>query len=324
MRKRIRKRHGIRQVTTTHMDQEERRITMIRKTVASLAVSALFMALILTTALTAATCLAGDTRGYVPAPADTYGLLFYYRHAAGNEKFSDGNKVAEDFNLQSNIQIFRPVYYTSMASMPVSLQALIPFGDISLDGSSVGNKSFSASGLGDPTILAAIWPISNPETKTWLGFSQWFKMPFGEYDKDRILNMGSNQWAFKTEAGLVKGFGDFYLELSPYAEFYTDNDDYKSESLTLEKDPVFCMETHLSYDINKATLISLDHYYTKGGETSAAGVSQNDETDTHSVQFTFGFNPAPKQKILLQYLQDVSVENGPKTSKFGMRYTYIF
>lgn len=295
---------------------------MIKKAIMSLSKSLIVMALLMAAA--GETCLAGDTRGYVPAPADTYGLLFYYRHSAGNEKYSDGEKVAEDFNIQSNIQIFRPVYYSALASMPVSLQALIPFGDISLDGSSVGNRNFSTSGLADPTILAAIWPISNPATKTWLGFSEWFKLPLGEYDKDRTLNMGSNQWAFKTEAGFVKGFGDFYLELSPYIEFYTDNSDYSTASITLEKDPVFCLETHLSYDINKAALVSLDHYYTKGGETTVAGVSRNDETDTHSLQFTFGFSPVPKQKILLQYLQDVSVENGPKTSRFGMRYTYIF
>lgn len=39
----------------------------------------------------------------------------------------------------------------------------------------------------------------------------------------------------------------------------------------------------------------------------------NDETETQSLQFTLGLTIAPKQKILLQYLQDLSVENGSKT-----------
>ncbi len=267
---------------------------------------------------------AGDTRGYIPAPPDTFGVLFYYLHTSGFERYADGDKISEDFNLQSNVQIFRPVYYSQLGTMPVTLQALIPFGDKTIDGAAIGNRSFSSSGLADPTILAGIWPISDPATKTWLAVSEWFRFPVGEYDKDKTLNMGDNQWAFKTEIGFVKGFGDFYLELSPCVEFYTDNDEYSSAGLTLEKDPLFIMETHLSYDVNKSVLVSLDHYYKKGAETTVADISKNDETDTHSLQFTLGLTPAPKQKLLLQYLEDISVENGSKTSKFGARYTYIF
>lgn len=105
----------------------------------------------------------------------------------------------------SNLEILRPVYYSALGSMPVTVQALIPFGDMTLDGASVGNKSYSSSGLADPTILAGIWLISNAETKTWLGVIEWFKFPIGEYDNNKVLNMGSNQWAFKTELGFEKG-----------------------------------------------------------------------------------------------------------------------
>lgn len=278
--------------------------------------------LLLVTART--TAMAGDTRGYIPAPPDTTGLLFYYRHIAGFEKYKNGDKVADDFNLQSNLEILRPVYYSSLWSMPVSVQALIPFGDMTLDGASVGNKSYSTTGFADPTLLAGFWPISNPETKTWLGVAEYIKMPLGEYDNDRLLNMGTNQWAFKTELGFVQGWGDFYLELSPYVEFYTDNGDYTAASKTLEKSTCFGMETHLSYDISKTVLVSLDHYFKKGGETTVANVAMNDEIETYSLQFTLGLALAPKQKLLLQYLQDLSVENGPKTDVFGIRYTYIF
>lgn len=295
---------------------------MSRKRIMSFTKS--FLLITLFAVITGTSSMAGDTRGYIPAPPDSTGVLFYYWHTAGFEKYKNGDKVAEDFNIQSNLQIFRPVYYSALGSMPVTLQALIPFGNIRVDGASVGNKAYSSSGLSDPTILAGIWPISNPETKTWLAVTQWFKMPLGEYDKDRVLNMGANQWAFKTEVGFVKGWGDFYLELTPNVEFYTDNSDYGAASATLEKDPLFTLETHLSYDVSKTVLVSLDHYYKKGGETTVANTAMNDETETHSIQFTLGVTPAPKQKLLLQYLQDVSVENGSKTNRFGARYTFMF
>ena len=231
-----------------------------------------FLAANLLLAATAMPSIAGDTRGYVPAPPGTTGVLFYYWHSSGNDRDRNGDKVATDFNLDSNLQILRPVYYSSLASMPVTVEALIPFGDTEVDGASVGNQSFSASGLADPTILAGIWPISNSATKTWLGVTEWFKFPIGEYENDRVLNMGANQWAFKTEVGFVKGWGDFYLELTPWVEFYTDNTDYVTAGATLEKDPIYGLETHLSYDISKAVLVSLDHYYKKGAATMVAAV----------------------------------------------------
>jgi hypothetical protein len=55
-----------------------------------------------------------------------------------------------------------------------------------------------------------------------------------------------------------------------------------------------------------------------------ASVDMSDETETHSLQFTLGLTLAPKQKLLLQYLQDLSVENGSETNRFGVRYTFIF
>lgn len=295
---------------------------MSKKSIITSIKSTILATLLLATAGT--TAMAGDTRGYIPAPSGTAGVLFYYKHTTGFEKYLNGDKVADDFNLKSNIEVLRPVYYSTLGSMPVSIQALIPFGEATLDGASVGNKSYATSGLADPTILGGFWPINNPETKTWLGVSEWIKMPVGQYDNDRVLNLGANQWAFKTEVGFVKGWGNFYLELSPYIEFYTDNDDYTAANRTLEKDYVFGMETHLSYDISKTVLVSLDHYFKKGGETTVENVAMNDEIETHSLQFTLGLALAPKQKLLLQYLQDLSVENGSKTDVFGLRYTYIF
>ena len=93
-----------------------------------------FLAANLLLAAAAVPSIAGDTRGYVPAPPGTAGVLFYYWHTSGNDRYKNGDKVATDFNLDSNLQILRPVYYSSFASMPVSVQALIPFGDTAVDG----------------------------------------------------------------------------------------------------------------------------------------------------------------------------------------------
>lgn len=265
----------------------------------------------------------GDARGYVAPATEIKGMVFYHLKTSGHEKYVNGDKAGDDFNLESNIQIFRPIYYFKTSGNMATVQALIPFGDVSLDGKDTGNVSFSSSGLGDISILTGMWLIDDPISKTWFGISEWIKIPTGEYDNNRVLNIGTNQWAFKTEMGLAKGFGNFYLEFIPSAEFYTDNSDYGPSGSDLEKEPVFVSESHLSADITKTFIISLDHYYKKGGETSISGASMGDEASNHSAQISFIMKMSDNQRLLLQYLEDLEIKNGPKTTRFGLRYTFL-
>ncbi|MBB5348705.1 hypothetical protein JWG42_07640 [Desulfoprunum benzoelyticum] len=89
---------------------------------------------------TAMPSIAGDARGYVPAPPGTKRVLLHFRHSSGNNRYRSGDKAATDFNLDSNLQILRPLYCSSLASMPVSIQALILSGGTVVDGASVGNQ----------------------------------------------------------------------------------------------------------------------------------------------------------------------------------------
>lgn len=265
-----------------------------------------------------------DPRDYIAAPPGTNVLAVYYKHITGHNAYNDGDKVGGNKNLYMNIGILRPIFYTNIGSFTINPQALIPFGDASLDGEDVGGVELATSGLGDPVFAATLWLINNTASKTWFGITPFITVPLGEHDKDDVLNMGNNRWAFKGECGFVKGFGDFYVDLVGNVEFFTDNKDYTSVDLTLEKDPVYTLETHLSYDINDSFFISADYYYHNGGETTVAGIEQEDEQNDHTAQLTLGLKPVPKYQFLIQYGQDIKVENGVKENTFGLRMLYIF
>lgn len=265
-----------------------------------------------------------DARDYIPLEPGTTLIAAYYNHVSATDFYADGDKTSEDVNLSANIGILRPVYYTKIGPFVMDPQALIPFGEQSLDGAGVGGVEVSSSGLADPIVTATIWFVNDPGSKTWLGFTPFITLPLGEYDNDKPLNLGANRWAFKPEVGFVKGFGDYYFELTGNCEFYTDNDDYTSQSLTLEQDPVYTLESHLSYDFTDAFYISGDYFYHNGGETTVAGADQDDEKDDHAVQLSLGFMLNSSYQLLLKYKKDVKVENGPKTDTLGLRFCHFF
>ncbi|RJX28478.1 MAG: transporter [Desulfurivibrio sp.] len=265
-----------------------------------------------------------DARDYIPLEPGTTLIAAYYNYISATDFYADGDKINSDTNLSANIGILRPVYYTKLGPFVIDPQMLIPFGEQSLDGDGVGGVEISSSGLADPIVTATIWLVNDPASKTWLGFTPFITVPLGEYDEDKALNMGANRWAFKPEVGFVKGFGNYFFELTGNCEFYTDNDDFSAQSLTLEQDPVYTLESHLSYNFSDAFYISGDYFYHNGGETTLAGIDQHDEKDDHAVQLTLGFLLNPSYQLLLKYKTDIEVENGLKTNTVGLRFAHFF
>lgn len=263
-------------------------------------------------------------RDYIPLPAGASAVQFLHMYGTGNELYSRGDKVSSDFNVNSNISVLLPVHYSTIFGMPAIYEAIIPFGSVRIDGAAVGNESISTSGFADPTFLVGFWPIHDAESKTWLGISGWLTAPLGEYNADHPINLGRNHWAFKTQMGLAKGYGKFVAEVIPSVEVYSRNTDFGPAGETLKRSPLYAVETHFSYDVNPSLLVSLDAFHSRGGETEVRDTTLDRSLNSTSLQLTTRFALAANQFLHLQYLQDVSVKEGPKTNRLSVQFTHAF
>ena len=52
----------------------------------------------------------------------------------------------------------------------------------------------------------------------------------GQYDSDKLLNVGTNRWSFKPELGVSKAWGSLIPELIPAVTFFTSNDHFLNGS----------------------------------------------------------------------------------------------
>jgi len=114
------------------------------------------------------------------------------------------------------------------------------------------------------------------------------------------------------------------VDLGVAVELYTDNTDYTAKSQTLEKDPLWTLDAHLSKDLTKDAFLSLDYNFHKGGETTVDGVDMKDETENHQLQLTAGYSLAPGYQLLIQYRTTLSEENGALSDRFGLRLMYAW
>lgn len=273
------------------------------------------------------TIFANDAKDYIPAPAGTDAILFYFDHISGTDSYLNGNKVSSSADLTGNIAVFRYAHYGQIGKFPWLINALVPYGEMSLDNVGATNQKISTSQIGDLVAAASIWPISNISTRTWLGLSQYVIFPTGDYDNTKPvgLQLGQNRWSFKEEIGFTQGIGPFMIDLQGFVQFFSNNGDFTSAGLDLERDPLWHGEAHLIWDVNKTFFLSADYFYENGGESNVkGGPSNNDKLDDHTAGLTVGYSLTPSSQILLKCKKTFKTENGIENTDIGFRFAFFF
>jgi hypothetical protein len=290
------------------------------------------MFLLLTLMVPAAVLADNLARDYIPAPPGTLAIFAYYEHLTASDLYVNGNKFSNNIDLNGNIGLFRPVYFTQIGPFVIDPQFIIPFGSLSLDLNN-GISSSNSSGFGDPILLATIWFLNDTKSKTYLGFTPFFYIPVGSYDNGKAVNLSENRWHFREELGFVKGWEilpehNLYFELQLAGDFFTNNNDVVVNPVSgatgsMSQSPGLTVESHLSYDVTKLFWASADYYYHYNGKQVV-----NDVTDplsggpSSTVGMTLGYNIAPSFQLVFQYKADAYVQNGAQTQTALLRFLY--
>jgi outer membrane receptor protein involved in Fe transport len=117
-------------------------------------------------------------------------------------------------------------------------------------------------------------------------------VPIGEYDDSRSLNIGQNRWYGRIGAPIVWQLGAWVpgrrttLEFLPAVWLFGDNDDFVGQ--TLETDPLFQLDGHLTRDFTQHLWGSLDGSWYQGGKATVGGV-EGDKLDNLAFGLTLGY-----------------------------------
>jgi hypothetical protein len=125
---------------------------------------------------------------------------------------------------------------------------------------------------------ASVVELAKAPRRTVLGTSLTVVAPTGQFFPDRLINLGSNRWAFKPEFAVSHPMGQKWL-LDAYAGLwlFTANDSfYPGTNLRTQK-PMGAFQVHLSYNFQRQLWAAFDATYYTGGRTTIAGVGNDDE-----------------------------------------------
>ncbi len=153
---------------------------------------------------------------------------------------------------------------------------------------------------GAPALSASEFAQYKQDLVVGVGLS--VSAPLGQYDPDRLVNLGTNRWSFKGEAGLSKSLGKWILEAIGGATFYTDNDDFFGGQHR-SQDPIYSAQGHVIYRFPRGIWSALNATYYTGGRTTIDGVEGDDLQSNWRYGFTVAL-PVSRQSSIKLYGND--------------------
>jgi len=186
---------------------------------------------------------------------------------------------------------------------------------------------FSVNIKGGPAMNAL--EFSKWNQKTILGVSLRVVPLTGQYDPTKLINLGTNRWAFKPELGYSRRWGHWLLDGYGGAWFYTTNPEFFSHNQfspgtnTQSQSPIGSFEGHVSYDFKPRLWVSFDGNYWFGGRTSLNGVQSPDTLQRNSrIGFTASIPLTSHQSVKLSYNNGAYIKYGGNFQNISIAWQY--
>ena len=278
---------------------------------------------------------ADNARDWQNLPTDLNMLFGYYSRIDTNTPI-DTSLPIDGLSLNADVYIMRYARSFAVDGRNSAIQILQPYADISasFDDARFFSGTKHNGGMGDTQVVLVHNIFGGPalskeefarwKPETFLTGALWITTPTGDYDKNKVINIGANRWVFKPEIGFGTPFGPTWLEVNTWVSLYGDNDEYQGNG-KLEQKPLYAVEGHYSYTINPALWASLDATYSAGGETRIDGEWQDNKQANTLVGASMGFMLSPQFGGLLAYTDTVSERTGsPDVATWTVRLQYVW
>jgi hypothetical protein len=273
-------------------------------------------------------------RAYWPAPTGT-GLFFAgYGYQTGDIVTNPALPIVD---VDSRIHKLALGYQKTLDlwGRTTNFRVEVPWADGTTDGMVEGlDQRREVSGLGDVSATLSVNLTGAPamdreafqafraKPQAILAASLKVLAPTGQYDEDRLVNIGTNRWAVRARLGYIQPLpGKWLMELSLGSWFFQDNDDFLGQ--TLSQEPLIAVDASLVHRFGPGFWASLDGTFYFGGRTDIEDVGRADFQRNSRVGLSVAY-PFLRRHVLKGSLSSgVSVNVGGDYTVAGLTYIYL-
>ena len=174
--------------------------------------------------------------------------------------------------------------------------------------------------VGAPALSAQEF-AATPQDGLVVGASVQLAAPTGDYDPERLVNIGANRWAAKAEIGIWKRLAPWTLEVSTAATVYAANEEFFGGSRR-EQDPLYSLQGHVVRSFARGAWVALDATHYRGGRTSVDGGADGDRQSNDRLGLTVSVPVGARQSVKLSLSSGVSTRTGTDFDTLALVWQY--
>lgn len=272
-----------------------------------------------------------EPRSYANTPVGLNFLLSGYVYQQGDVT-TDPSLPLEDAKVSIHSTFLAYARSFGFFGTSAKVDVIVPYGFLSGSATFRGEaRDRTINGFGDPRFRFSVNLYGAPaltleefadyHQDLIVGASLIVWAPLGQYDADKLVNVGSNRWAIKEELGISKAFGPLIVELAPSVTFFTDNDDFL-DGRKRAQDPLYAVQAHVIYSFLPALWGAVDATYYGGGTTTIDGIENDDRQSNSRVGGTLVFSVTRRHSIKLYASTGVTTRIGGNYDVVGLALQY--
>ncbi|HEY7697757.1 MAG TPA: transporter [Vicinamibacteria bacterium] len=274
-----------------------------------------------------------EPRLYQNAPLGLNGLVLAYGYSTGNI-LVDSSLPIEGATAQIHGLTMGYVRSIDFFGKSAKLDVAIPLAWGTFEGFVAGEfRTRTPSGLADPRFRLAVNLLGAPalsrrefasyRQKTIVAASVQIAAPLGQYDPDKLVNLGANRWSFRPELGVSNARGRWYLEMAAGAWLFTKNPDYYGGS-SLTQSPLYFVKGDVVYHFGTSVWLALNFGFANGGETRVDGVSAATLQRNSRAGATFSFPIAQRNSLKVVWTRGLTTRIGADFDSLNVVYQYTW
>jgi hypothetical protein len=262
-----------------------------------------------------------DPRAYARVPVNVTVVVAGFGYSQGGI-VTDATLPLEDLEAKIGSPSLAVVHSFGLIGRTAQVSAALPYawGDASATISGIP-QSTTRSGFSDMRLrfswllfgapAATIGEISKAPRKTILGASLSITAPTGQYYPEKLVNLGTSRWAFKTELALSQPLGKRWLiDIYSGIWLFTKNDSYYPGSSVRTQDPLGSFQGHISYNIQPLMWVALDMTFYTGGNSSIDGVQMDDRQSNSRIGATLVLPVGKRHSVKFAYSTGAIIRSG--------------
>jgi hypothetical protein len=148
--------------------------------------------------------------------------------------------------------------------------------------------------------------------------------PMGEYDRTKLINLGSNRWAFKPEVGVAVPKGPWDIDAYAGIWLFTSNSNFYPGDLRRTQDPMVALQGHVSYTFKPRLWLAFDATWYSGGAASVEDGEPTGAVSNSRLGATLSLPIMRQQSLKLSYSAGVAVRTGTDFRTLAVGWQWLW